>query len=160
MDSPAIKDDWIAIKEFPFPSGMKSQSVDANSSCSEELHDSYGGNKLKDCASFSEHVVGQRRFELKWIEDLNVIQVAYLYTNNNIPSANEGKQNEKDIPMQSVQYISEITVEKLSSIHAQICLYCESLTGCLPDLPVIPKGYHYALVLSNFQYVHINPLCL
>ena len=139
MDSPVIKDDWIAIKEFPLLSGKTIQSLEAGSSVLEKPNGTHSGDDLKDRSS-SLGISGQGRLEVKWIEDLNLIQVTYLSTSESIPLDCDDKHMGYDVQCQSSKYIAELTVEKISSIHEQICLLCESLNGHLPDLPVVPKG--------------------
>ena len=139
MDSPVIKDDWVAIKEFPLLSGKAVQSPETGSLILEKPNGTHSGDNFKDRSS-SVGNASQGKLEVKWIEDLNIIQVTYLFTNENIPLDCHDKHIGDEVQCQRYTYISELTVEKISSIHEQICLICESLNGHLPDLPVVPKG--------------------
>ena len=149
MDSPVIKDDWIAIKEFPLLSGkaLKALEAQTGSLCIGDFN-AHNGNVLQDGTSIDE--VDRQKFNIKWIEDLNVVQLIYFAENESCPLQLQGEDQEfgykncdEDVPAEeSQQYLSaELTVEKISNIHEQICLICETLSGRLPELPVVPKGY-------------------
>jgi len=146
MDSPVIKDDWIAIKEFPLLSGNTSQLPEPHThlkGLEKELDGAHVGNG----GSTSIVRIPQQRVNVNWIEDLNVIQVEYFFSNNNSSLECEQTNDPSEIQVEYSKYISELTVDKMSNIHEQICLICESLNGRLPDLPVVPKGI-WSLVSS------------
>ena len=140
-----IKDDWIAIKEFPLLSGKTSEQAESHTDLKgleKELDETHVGNE----GSSSIVRILPQHFNVNWIEDLNVIQVEYFFSNNNSSLDCEQTNERSETQMQSSKYISELTVDKISSIHEQICLICESLNGRLPDLPVVPKGDYFQFI--------------
>eukprot|EP00794_Sanderia_malayensis_P009718 gene9718-10709_t len=129
MYSPAVSEDWVAIKDFPFTiasDNLPPTSFGSDSNLSEEkLSENY-------------QIFDQQGWDLsiRWIDDINVIEISCKRLQN------DGFNSKSDDNAATYQeeYISELSVEKLLSIHEQTSSMFPSLQGLLPELPRLPKG--------------------
>eukprot|EP00112_Aurelia_sp_Birch-Aquarium-sp1_P022619 Seg643.8 transcript_id=Seg643.8/GoldUCD/mRNA.D3Y31 product="Junction-mediating and -regulatory protein" protein_id=Seg643.8/GoldUCD/D3Y31 len=159
MNSPAIKDDWVAIKDFPlFPTGATISAKETPTEIIGQIATqplSTENTPLPQESKDGITEVGPNpwTFRVSWINDLNVIQIkCSRRTENDAPTTTGETSNDFDANNnnndddehrkgdQIAEYIAEISVAKLTSIHEQICLLCKSLDGTLPGLPTVPKG--------------------
>ena len=166
MISPAIRDDWIAVKDFPlFPPGAAvttelGQEVTTQQPQSDEKIPPPQESKITEAGP------SLYTFRVNWIDDLNVIQIKCSRktetdapiretSNDFAASANESNCHDRQMMRadHTAEYIAEISVVKLTSIHEQICLWCESLAGTLPRLPTV-RCDTYSYVYSYCYYIY------
>ena len=162
MNSPAIRDDWVVVKDFPlFPAGAaavistKGTRTELGQGTTQPPSNENIPPTQESRNGISEAGPNLWTFRVSWIDDLNVIQikcsrktetdVAIRETSNDF-GAIECNDHAQIIGDHTAEYIAEISVAKLTSIHEQICLLCESLDGTLPRLPTVPKGTNYSML--------------
>ena len=127
MCSPTVKEDWVAVKEFPHVKGDR----EANDDCS--------------------NAVQCLKFDVIWKDNTRTIEVranqnghdhekTELRAHEMEQEINQNEEDELRDQNGNYGYCSEFSIEKITKIHAQVALMFPEMEHLLPNLPSEPRG--------------------